>query len=177
MRVDRADPVAVASSLYYYPQTKPLDMAKGASTNLTPPQKLEEKKSVKEPKVKSLITIQLPSILVLLISRLLLNSHCAPLGLLLLVQVRQILSLGDEGEQAQAADGQQDSVALLVVRGVVCSVDLRAGEGSKLYDDVVSGRRDGPLLDVESVLRNPRGNDRVEIRVYSKPSALASAEL
>jgi hypothetical protein len=53
----------------------------------------------------------------------------------------------------------------MVVWRVIGSVDLGAEEGADLDNDIVGGGRDSPLFDVKTVLRDPGGYDRVEVRI------------
>lgn len=110
---------------------------------------------VREPKVIPLIAILLAGLFVILVGCPFLRSHRLPRRILLLVQVHQDLALDNESDEAEAADGHQDRVTTLVVRGVVGAIDLGADERADLHNDVVRGRGDGSLLDVECVFRDP----------------------
>lgn len=54
----------------------------------------------------------------------------------------------------------------MVVRRVIGPVDLGADEGADLYNHIVSSGRDGPLLDIKAVLRDPRRHYWVKVRIW-----------
>jgi hypothetical protein len=59
----------------------------------------------------------------------------------------------------------------MVVWRVIGPVDLGANEGANLDNDVVGSGRDGPLLDVKTVLGDPGGYDGVEVRICFCPES------
>lgn len=56
-------------------------------------------------------------------------------------------------------------VSVIVVRRTGSPVDLGADEGADLDNDVAGCSRDSRLLDIETILRDPRGHNGVEVRI------------
>lgn len=126
---------------------------------MRPPRTEKKSKSVLEPEVQPQVALPLALDRVSLIVGLLLHRHLAPQALLARVQQHEILAQDDEGDDAQRTDGDEDLVALVVVRAVVGAVDLRANERANLHDDVVSRGRERALLHVEGVFGYPGAYD------------------
>lgn len=79
--------------------------------------------------------------------------------------MNQKLPLDKKDDQRQSADADEHLVTTVVPRRVVGTVDLRRNNGTYLDNNVICGSGYGTLLDVEGVLRNPRGYNGMEVGI------------
>ncbi len=79
---------------------------------------------VHEPEIQPLVPLTLPALMIMLIRLSLFKRHGLPYPLFAAIEILEILLLEDESDEREGANGDEDFVAAVVVRRIVCTVDF-----------------------------------------------------